>query len=980
MSRSTFARVAAAATLLASTASAANVAMYWGQGSNQLDLSEVCADPSIEIVNIAFVNGFPQKVGDYPATNFANACGGDYYEHPTDPSQNNKLLSNCPGIGPGIDLCHQNGKKVLLSLGGGYPTNYYLPDPQTAAYFAKFLVSAFGKPNPSWTGPRPFGSAYVDGFDLDLEADASEVPDPKYISANYAYFVNQLKSIQKSLLISSAPQCQVPDVRLSDAIKNAPFDYIFTQFYNTAECSARTGYDELKAGGKAFTFDKWVTELKGSMNKGVKLYMGLAAGPDGLPTNKNDYLTPEEADTMITKYKSNSMFGGVMLWEATVSARNKVNCQTYSTWVKSSLDGTFKNKYSKGCAVSSSSSVRPSSTKASSTKASSSIASSTKASSSIASSTKASSSIASSTKASSSVASSTKASSSMASSTIVPSSTIASSTVVSTTSAAVSPTATVTSQDGTCGDQKNGLVFTCKGYNFGGCCSQYGYCGGYDATVRELYCGAGCNPILGECDSVSSSVVSSTSASASASASSSAVSSSVQATSSVASSSASSSAVVSSSASSSAVVSSSAASSVVVSSTAASSSVAASSSSVAASSSAASSVVIPTSTASSSIAASSSAASSAASSVASSSSGPHSSGSIIYSPYPTGTGVSTSVYPTIVSSSASVHGYGNFSASVNYPVPAYTPSASVPVYDDAKSTPCTTSSVKVASSTPGYPVYQPSQSAPGYPVYQPSQSAPSYPVYQPSQSAPSYPVYQPSQSAPGYPIYEAPASSSVKAYEYPPSVTSKPVDNYPAYPPSSPTTKIVTTTYVDSCETGITTKTETMTVTVCNKCKDDSVTSVYVCNNCGPTVVTYTITKPASPPTHVPSVPAKPSSPSYGGGDKPQPPAKPSNPVYAADVPKKQEAPVSTTVTIVYVTKTPVPVLPSVMYTPIPYPSAPAKNGTSGYPVKPTGTGVVVPSKPTGYTPPQFTGAASRVGAAGSVVAALAAAAGMFVL
>ena len=77
MSISTFSRAAAAATLLASTASAAynaassqNVAMYWGQGNAQIDLSVVCDDPTIDIVNIAFVNGFPQKVGDYPKTNF----------------------------------------------------------------------------------------------------------------------------------------------------------------------------------------------------------------------------------------------------------------------------------------------------------------------------------------------------------------------------------------------------------------------------------------------------------------------------------------------------------------------------------------------------------------------------------------------------------------------------------------------------------------------------------------------------------------------------------------------------------------------------------------------------------------------------------------------------------------------------------------------------------------------------------------------
>ena len=47
-----------------------NVAVYWGQGNAQLSLSEVCSDPSVDIVNLAFVNVFPKEIGDYPGTNF----------------------------------------------------------------------------------------------------------------------------------------------------------------------------------------------------------------------------------------------------------------------------------------------------------------------------------------------------------------------------------------------------------------------------------------------------------------------------------------------------------------------------------------------------------------------------------------------------------------------------------------------------------------------------------------------------------------------------------------------------------------------------------------------------------------------------------------------------------------------------------------------------------------------------------------------
>ncbi|KAF2031238.1 glycoside hydrolase [Setomelanomma holmii] len=841
---------ASTATAAYNAASTQNVAIYWGQGNSQITLSEACADPSVDVVNVAFVNGFPLNVGDYPKTNFANACWGDYYEHPTDPTQDNKLLKTCPSIEPGIAACQAAGKKVLLSLGGGAPNDYYIPSEEVATYFAEFLIGAWGPPTAEWTGPRPFGNAAVDGFDLDLEADASQVPSGG-ISANYAFFVNELKRLQSSLLISSAPQCQVPDARLADAITNAPFDMIFTQFYNTDECSAKLGYQQISQSSTGFTFNKWADWLvANSKNKGVKLYMGLPAGTDGLPTHKDHYLAPNEASALVTKWSAQypSIFGGVMLWEATVSAKNIVNCQNYAYWMKATLQGKFTSQY-KACVSSSSSSIKPSSTKASST-------------------------------------------------------------VASTTSAAVTPTATVRTPDGSCGDKKNGLVYTCEGYNFGSCCSVYGNCGGNPSAPgsREAYCGTGCNPLYGECDSISSSSSSKVSSTKASSTPSSTKVSSTKA------SSASSTKVSSTKASS--------ASSTKVSSTKVSS---ASSTKVSSASSTKVSSASSTKVSASSVySASTPAASSSAphSSVKPSSSVASLSGSISFTPYSSGTpsssvgypsSVPTIVYPAGTTKSVYPH------SSVDIVYSSQSSSAPYPIYNNA-STPCSTSTK--ARSTPA--------------------------------------GYYGASSTPGYPAYDA----------YPPTVTSKPGQDYPSYPASS-TVKVVTTTYVDSCETGVTTKTEVITKTVCAKCQD-SVTSTYVCaaGKCGPSVVTVTITKPYSPPT---DVPAKPSSPPTYGGDKPQPPAKPSTPSYGGekppnntpvyDVPKKQEAPTSTTVSIVYITKTPVPVVPvsSVKYTPIPYPSAPAKNGTSSYPVKPTGTGSV-PSKATGYTPPQFTGAASQVG------------------
>lgn len=76
MAPSTVTCAALAFGLLTSTVSAAfnknsktNVAVYWGQGNDQIPLSQVCADPNINIVNIGFVNYFPKTVDEYPGTN-----------------------------------------------------------------------------------------------------------------------------------------------------------------------------------------------------------------------------------------------------------------------------------------------------------------------------------------------------------------------------------------------------------------------------------------------------------------------------------------------------------------------------------------------------------------------------------------------------------------------------------------------------------------------------------------------------------------------------------------------------------------------------------------------------------------------------------------------------------------------------------------------------------------------------------------------
>ena len=219
----------------------------------------------------------------------ANACGDTTYTKPDGTAS--KLLNNCPDMESHIKLCQQTyGKKVLLSIGGGYPTNYTLATTALAEYFAEFLWGAFGPEGSSapqsWIdagSPRPFGSAVVDGFDFDIETDMSSPPFPDYKSRGYADMINHFKSdlfptASGTYYISGAPQCVVPDAHLDDAVQNSPFDFLFVQFYNTPQCSARAGYNGLTTSTTNFTFDDWVNRvLNYGKNKGTKIYLGLVS-------------------------------------------------------------------------------------------------------------------------------------------------------------------------------------------------------------------------------------------------------------------------------------------------------------------------------------------------------------------------------------------------------------------------------------------------------------------------------------------------------------------------------------------------------------------------------------------------------------------------------------------------------------------------------------------------------------------------------
>lgn len=168
----------AALAVVPSLVSSSSVNVYWGQHGDA-DLATACQDSSIEYITLGFVNVSPENGGStgYPGDNFGGHCWAEYYEVGETTSQ---LLSECPSLTPGIAVCQQLGKKVLLSVGGVYDSSksdYSVSSWDNGVAFAEFIFGAFGPRTSDWVAlgkPRPFddGTTYnaVDGYDFDLES------------------------------------------------------------------------------------------------------------------------------------------------------------------------------------------------------------------------------------------------------------------------------------------------------------------------------------------------------------------------------------------------------------------------------------------------------------------------------------------------------------------------------------------------------------------------------------------------------------------------------------------------------------------------------------------------------------------------------------------------------------------------------------------------------------------------------------------
>ncbi|KAK9448280.1 glycoside hydrolase superfamily [Limtongia smithiae] len=276
-----------------------NLVLYWGQNSYgevgaQEDLAYYCQDSTTDIIVLSFLYVFFGE-DNLPEINFSGSCSDGSYFDGTE-------LLQCPQIAEDIVTCQDNGKKVLLSLGGS-SGSYGFDNTTQAQEFATTLWNLFGGGS---SDTRPFGTAIVDGFDLDIEG-GSTTGYAEFVTAMRAYYDSYT---DKTMYISGAPQCPIPDEFLNDAMENSYFDFYFVQFYNNY-CGADTW--SANSTSSYFNFDAWDSFAKNDgYNPDAKVFLGVPGSSTAAGTG---YVTIDVLIEMIDSLASTySSFGGVSIW------------------------------------------------------------------------------------------------------------------------------------------------------------------------------------------------------------------------------------------------------------------------------------------------------------------------------------------------------------------------------------------------------------------------------------------------------------------------------------------------------------------------------------------------------------------------------------------------------------------------------------------------------------------------------------------
>lgn len=293
--------------------------VYWGQnGGNVIennDLASYCnSDSGVDIIVLAFlyVFGNGQTI---PYGTIGQSCS----------ITSSGEGQNCEALGQAISLCQSRGKKVILSLGGAIGA-YGLTSQWEAETIGSNLWAAYG--NSGYSGvPRPFGNAYVNGWDFDLEAWSGN----QYYQ--YMIFTLRSKFSQDSghqYYITGAPQCPIPEPYMQPLITSSHFDYLRIQFYNNPYCSIPNP-----------NFNDWIQNVANTPSSSAKIFLGVPAAPDGstgTASGSRYYASPDTLAQLVRQYQDNGAFGGIMMWSAGFSDSNVNNGCNYAQEAKHILN------------------------------------------------------------------------------------------------------------------------------------------------------------------------------------------------------------------------------------------------------------------------------------------------------------------------------------------------------------------------------------------------------------------------------------------------------------------------------------------------------------------------------------------------------------------------------------------------------------------------------------------------------------------
>ncbi|GAM86979.1 hypothetical protein ANO11243_050000 [Dothideomycetidae sp. 11243] len=293
--------------------------VYWGQNGGSTvennDLASYCSSTAgIDIVVLAFLYEYGNG-NTVPSGTIGQSCS----------ISTGGVAQNCDALASAITTCQSQGVKVVLSLGGAAGA-YSLSSQEEAETIGQNLWNAYGK-NVNNSPSRPFGDAFVNGWDFDIESNSG--------NQYYQYLIAKLRSnfasdSSNTYYITAAPQCPIPEPNMGEIISAAQFDYLWVQFYNNPGCSTNGNIN----------FADWKTFVSSGPSKNAKIFIGVPAselGATGTSSGAQYYLAPPALSTLVGKFSSDSAFGGVMMWSAGFSDSNVIDGCTYAQQAKNIL-------------------------------------------------------------------------------------------------------------------------------------------------------------------------------------------------------------------------------------------------------------------------------------------------------------------------------------------------------------------------------------------------------------------------------------------------------------------------------------------------------------------------------------------------------------------------------------------------------------------------------------------------------------------